>query len=98
MSSKSVPLIIFIVVMIALIGGMLLYKKQIGVQPTPQIAQQTQQPTAIPTISNPNALPQGTSDTQLDQDTQTIDQNLTSLDNDIKNVDSGLNDQQTNLQ
>ncbi len=97
MSSKSVPLIIFIIVMVALIAGLLLYKKQSPTMQTPQVAQ-NQEPTAVPTVSNPNALPTGTSDAQLDQDTQTIDQSMTSLDSDLNSVDQGLSDKETNLQ
>jgi hypothetical protein len=98
MSSKSIPLVIFIIVMIALIAGMLLYKKQTPTtQPTSQVVQ-NQQPTAVPTVSNPNALPSGTSDTQLNQDSQTINQSMSSIDSDLNSVDQGLNDQQTNLQ
>lgn len=44
-----------------------------------------------------NALPPGNSDTQLDQDMQTVDKSLGAVDTNLGAVDQGLNDQQTNL-
>ena len=81
--------------MVALIAGMLLYKKP---KQSPQVATVAkEQPTATPTV-NPNALPTGNSDTQLDQDSITLDQKISSMDADLETVDQGLNDKQTNLQ
>jgi len=52
------------------------------------IANQSQIPTITPSAA----------DVQLNQDSQTVDNNLSSLDSDINNATQGLNDQQGDLQ
>ncbi len=58
------------------------------VTPTPQI-------TAVP--SEPEITSKDTSDASLDQDANTLDQNLKNLNNDVNSVDSSFSDQQTDL-
>lgn len=84
--------------MLALIVGMLLYKKPKQLQQeTTLVTKQQTQPTAIPTV-NPNALPPGNTDDQLDKDSQTLDESMSTIDASLQNVDTGLNDKATNLQ
>lgn len=105
MSSNKILLFVFLLVMAGLIAGITLMstrsktsqQTQLPVANQQQVGQNSLSP-ANTAQTSPALIKSGTSDQQLQQDTQSIDSSLSTLNNDLNNVDSGLNDQQTNLQ
>jgi hypothetical protein len=53
--------------------------------------------TPSPVETNGISASSGNTNTQLDQDTNTLDTNLNSLNTELSGIDQGLNDKQTNL-
>jgi len=93
MGSSKFSLVLFFIIFVALVGGIFFYaSRKTQKNATTNTLSQTASPTPAP------ALPQGTSDSQLNQDSTQIDNSMNSLNSDTTTIDQGLNDQQTNLQ
>ena len=99
------PLIIasMILLVVAVIGGVFFFAMMQNQQPVeqPSVAVPTTalSPTlaATPTIDAAVSSQSGTTDTQLEQDAKTIEQNITGVQNEEATIDQGLNDQPANL-
>jgi hypothetical protein len=96
-SRKKLYIVIGIILVIPMLGAFFISKIPNPDTPAPMKATIINNTTPTPQASISNALPPGNSDTQLNQDLQSIDTSLNSADSGIENVDQGLNDQQTNL-
>jgi hypothetical protein len=94
MTASKMSVFLFLLVLLALVGGIIFYFSHSKNAPTPtQVSQNVLiSPTPTP------ILPAGTSDTQLNSDMTQIDNNINSLNTDTTTIDQGLNDQQGNLQ
>lgn len=96
MFANKLPLILsFIVVVGGLATGIALYAQHKTTQQ--QTVVMKQQPSATP-IPSPTVLPAGNDNTQLDDDTVTVDNSLNTANTNINSVDQSLNDKATNLQ
>lgn len=98
MSSNKLLLAIFFVVMVGLIGGIIYMSLTSKKTQLAQTVKTNPSSNTITQISPKPITQTSINDTQLEKDSQTIDDSLNSLDNELTNVDNGLNDQAASLQ
>lgn len=101
-SQKLIFLAIVLIVIIAVIMSMVYFLMKPTPSPSSQIEKTPTVPTATPSVVPDNIesrtlLPTGTSDTQLESDSQGVDLDLGKVEADLGSVDQGLNDQSVNL-
>lgn len=102
--NKIVFSILILVLLLVVISGALYlyfmqgkktYNATVYNQPTPIVKAQIK---STPTPPEAQINPNDTSNQALNQDSQTLDQNITNASSDLNNVDQGFSDQQANLQ
>ncbi len=82
---------IAIVVIVAIVVGLILYKmRRSFLPPAPATGTMQEQPTSLENTSS--------TDEQLSKDDQLVGQSVSAVDNQVMKIDQGLNDQPDNFQ
>jgi hypothetical protein len=97
MRKQGILITIILIVIVTVVGGFTIYRmKKNVITPVTNVSPSAAMPTAITPIPGVQ-VSAGTSDADLEKDTQGIDTQLKAINADATGIDQSLNDQQGNL-
>lgn len=97
-SSKKLLIFLIIAVIVLIISGIMFFMMQGGFTNSTTVPTPTPQQIALPTPTTEITPTRGTTNTDLEMDSQDIEAQLNSVDSTSTGVDESLNDQAPNLQ